>query len=395
MMAEKIQTDTASNAARPENRRLAYIDWMRGFACLAMFQGHCYDAWLGPWARGGRFYRYSQLIDTMPAPLFLFLCGVSFALVTERLWQKGVDRGVVARQTMLRGAAIYGAGFLFRLQEFVLGYPKAPWSDLLRVDVLNILGLAMILMGAVCWVSSAAGNAIVARLVTMVTSVLLAAAIALATPLLWTSYRPQFLPWPIESYIDGVHTYGAPQPWIFPIFPWVGFAFLGLAVGFFLLSDFARRSDTRAVAVLGALGVGACVSSLLLDLLPFHFYANYDYWHSNPLFFLMRCGLLLILLLAAFAWCRWGWSMKGFSPAIQLGQTSLLVYWAHVEFVYGRLSILPKERSSIVAATLGLLVILAAMLGLSVLRTRWKQRQRSKSFSSETLAVPNVPDVVS
>jgi len=226
-----------------------------------------------------------------------------------------------------------------------------------------------------------------------VTSVLLAAAIALATPLLWTSYRPQFLPWPIESYIDGVHTYGAPQPWIFPIFPWVGFAFLGLAVGFFLLSDFARRSDTRAVAVLGVLGVGASVSSLLLDLLPFHFYANYDYWHSNPLFFLMRCGLLLILLLAAFAWCRWGWAMKGFSPAIQLGQTSLLVYWAHVEFVYGRLSILPKERSSIVAATLGLLVILAAMLGLSVLRTRWKQRQQSKSFSSETLAV--VPDVVS
>jgi uncharacterized membrane protein len=394
MMIEKIQTGGASNAVRPENRRLAYIDWMRGFACLAMFQGHCYDAWLGPWARGGRFYRYSQLIDTMPAPIFLFLCGVSFALVTERLRQKGVDRDVIARQTMLRGAAIYGAGFLFRLQEFVLGYPKAPWSDLLRVDVLNILGLAMMLMGAVCWVSSLTGNPIVARLVTMVTSVPLAAGIALATPLVWTSYRPQFLPWPIESYIDGVHTYGAPQPWVFPIFPWVGFAFLGLAVGFFLLSDFAAQSGTRALAVLGVLGVGASVFSLFLDRLPFHLYANYDYWHSNPLFFLMRCGLLLLLLFAAFAWCHWGWARKGFSPAIQLGQTSLLVYWAHVEFVYGRLSIVPKERSSIAAASLGLLVILAAMLALSVLRTSWKQRHPSKSFSSETLSVQNVPDAV-
>jgi uncharacterized membrane protein len=394
MMTEKIQTAGVSNAVRPENRRLAYIDWMRGFACLAMFQGHCYDAWLGPSARGGRFYRYSQLIDTMPAPIFLFLCGVSFALVTERLRQKGVDRDVIARQTMLRGAAIYGAGFLFRLQEFVLGYPKAPWSDLLRVDVLNILGLAMMLMGAVCWVSSLTGNPIVARLVTMVTSVPLAAGIALATPLVWTSYRPQFLPWPIESYIDGVHTYGAPQPWVFPIFPWVGFAFLGLAVGFFLLSDFAAQSDTRALAVLGVLGVGASVFSLFLDRLPFHLYANYDYWHSNPLFFLMRCGLLLLLLFAAFAWCHWGWARKGFSPAIQLGQTSLLVYWAHVEFVYGRLSIVPKERSSIAAASLGLLVILAAMLALSVLRTSWKQRHPSKSFSSESLSVQNVPDAV-
>jgi len=393
MMTEKIPTDVASNAAPPEDRRLAYIDWMRGFACLAMFQGHCYDAWLGPWARGGRFYRYSQLLDTMPAPIFLFLCGVSFALVTERLRQKGVDRDAIARQTMLRGAGIYGAGFLFRLQEFVLGYPKAPWSDLLRVDVLNILGLAMILMGAVCWLS-AARKPVAARLVTMVSSVLLAAAIALATPLLWTSYRPQFLPWPIESYIDGVHTYGAPQPWIFPIFPWVAFAFLGLAAGFFLLSDFAKRSDTRALAALGVLGLGASVFSLFLDRLPFHLYASYDYWHSSPLFFLMRCGLLLMLLFVAFAWCRWGLGKKGFSPAIQLGQTSLLVYWAHVEFVYGRLSILPKERSSIAAATLGLLLILAAMLALSVLRTSWKQRHRSKSFSRETLSVQNVPDVV-
>jgi uncharacterized membrane protein len=329
----------------------------------------------------------------MPAPIFLFLCGVSFALVTERLRQKGVERCAIARQTMLRGATIYGAGILFRLQEFVLGYPKAPWTDLLRVDVLNILGLAMILMGAICW-ATAAEKPIVSHMITIAASVLLATGIALATPLLWTSYRPQFLPWPIESYIDGVHTYGAPQPWIFPIFPWVGFAFLGLAVGFFLLSDFARRSATRALKLLGALGVGAAVFSLFLDRWPFHLYATYDYWHSSPLFFLMRSGVLLMLLFAAFAWCKWGWATKGFSPAIQLGQTSLLVYWAHVEFVYGRLSILPKERSSIAAATLGLAVILTAMLALSVLRTNGKQRHRTKSGANEPLSVQNVPEIV-
>jgi hypothetical protein len=50
------------------------------------------------------------------------------------------------------------------------------------------------------------------------------------------------------------------------------------------------------------------------------------------------------------------------------------VYWAHVEFVYGRLSILPKGRCSIPAATLGLLIISVAMLALSVWRTRRQQR---------------------
>ena len=86
----------------------------------------------------------------------------------------------------------------------------------------------------------------------------------------------------------------------------------------------------------------------------------------------MRCGLLLIVLFLVYAWCRWGWAQKGFSPIIQLGNTSLLVYWAHIEFVYGRFSILPKGKCSIATASLGLLTIFLAMLALSVIRTRTK-----------------------
>ncbi len=59
---------------------------------------------------------------------------------------------------------------------------------------------------------------------------------------------------------------------------------------------------------------------------------------------------------------------------IQLGTTSLLVYWVHIECVYGRLSFLPKHGSSILKATMGLLVIFLAMLGLSIWRTRYKKR---------------------
>ncbi|HEX2712777.1 MAG TPA: acyltransferase family protein [Candidatus Acidoferrales bacterium] len=66
-------------------QRLAYIDWMRGLACLLMFQTHCYDSWLGGDARRSQFFRWSQLGGTLPAPLFLFLAGISFALVTDGL----------------------------------------------------------------------------------------------------------------------------------------------------------------------------------------------------------------------------------------------------------------------------------------------------------------------
>src|ERR1700690_937087 len=131
-------------------QRFAYIDWMRGLACLLMFQDHCYDSWLGGAARDTSFIKWSELGGTLPAPLFLFLAGISFALVTDRLRSKGVPASEIASTTIRRGAEIFAFGLLFRLQEFVLGQPWAPWTDLLRADVLNTIGISMMLMGFAC-----------------------------------------------------------------------------------------------------------------------------------------------------------------------------------------------------------------------------------------------------
>ena len=135
--------------------RLAYIDWMRGLACLLMFQTHCYDSWLSPAARQSRFFMYSQLGGTFPAPLFLFLAGISFALVTEKLRHKNLPPAQIGRSTIRRGAEIFAYGLLFRLQEYLIAWGWAPKSDLLRVDILNTIGLSMMLMGVVCWAAAA------------------------------------------------------------------------------------------------------------------------------------------------------------------------------------------------------------------------------------------------
>jgi uncharacterized membrane protein len=52
----------ASPSSRLASSRLAYIDWMRGLACLLMFQTHCYDSWLGGDARKSTFFMWSQLV---------------------------------------------------------------------------------------------------------------------------------------------------------------------------------------------------------------------------------------------------------------------------------------------------------------------------------------------
>jgi len=362
---------TLREAAR---NRLAYIDWMRGLACLLMFQTHCYDSWLSPQARRGRFYMYSQLGGTFPAPLFLFLAGISFALVTEKLRQKNLPPAQIARTTIRRGAEIFGFGLLFRMQEFLVAWGWSPKSDLLRVDILNTIGLSMMLMGIVCWLVLAVRCGAGTRLALVLTAGGTALLISLLTPPLWTTWRPDWLPWPLESYVNGVHNLGTPQAWMFPVFPWTAFAFAGLAVGFILQSSWARALEPRAFFSVGLAGSVLIEFSRWLEAQPRQLYSIDDYWHTSPSFFLIRVGMLLVILTASYAWCRWGAGQWGFSPLILLGQASLLVYWVHIEFVYGRVSILPKRAMTIGGASLGLLVIFLAMLGLAYVRTRTKGR---------------------
>jgi|SRR5580704_1253968 uncharacterized membrane protein len=353
-------------------QRFAYIDWMRGLACLLMFQTHCYDSWLGGAARDTSFIRWSQLGGTLPAPIFLFLAGVSFALVTDRMRQKGVGANQIVATTIRRGAEIFAFGLLFRLQEFVLGQPWAPWTDLLRVDILNTIGISLMLMGVLCRLARTRwANAILAAGIAL--------GIALLTPPLWTTWQPHWLPWFLESYVNGVHTFDVPQPWLFPIFPWTAFAFAGLAVGFLLFSEWARNNLGKTAALCGAGGVVTFYVSQWFDTRPFHLYAVYDYWHTSPNFFLARVGILLAIIFISYAWCRWGAGQWGFSPLIQLGQNSLLVYWVHIEFVYGRFSIMTKRAQTIPMATLGLLEIFVAMVLLSLAKSRWDKRGRKAS----------------
>jgi len=395
------------NFIAPTKMRLGYIDWMRGLACVLMFQTHCYDSWLGGAARQSRFFMYSQLGGTFPAPLFLFLAGTSFALVTQKLHQKNLFPRQIARSTIWRGAEIFGFGLLFRLQEYVIAWGWAPKSDLLRVDILNTIGASMMLMGVLCWIVLALcgagatarekpqaqqspapepdvfqGRARIGTLTFVLSAASVSLAISLLTPLLWTTWRPNWLPWPLESYVNGVHNLGTPQTWLFPIFPWSAFAFAGLAVGFILQSDWARARHAQLLISLGVVGLVMIEISRWVDSQPSQLYPVYDYWHTSPQFFLIRLGMLLVILTGSYAWCRWGAGQWGFSPLIQLGQASLLVYWVHIEFVYGRFSIMAKRAQMIGTATLGLLIITLAMLALAYIRTHYKGWMGTKEGAS-------------
>jgi hypothetical protein len=176
-----------------------------------------------------------------------------------------------------------------------------------------------VIWGALCWLTSfsappgstsqaatGAQHLAIWRSRAVLGALAAAAFVVLVTPPLWTTNRLKWLPWPLESYLNGVHVYGRPQSWLFPIFPWVAFAFAGLAVGFVLVSDHAKRNEVSTFVALGGAGAVTCVLALLLDASPVRLYdpGIYDYWHTSPNFFLMRCGILLMILFLVYAWCR-------------------------------------------------------------------------------------------
>jgi hypothetical protein len=257
----------------------------------------------------------------------------------------------------LRGAEILGFGLLFRLQEWLLGGTKGPWTDLLRVDILNTIGVSMMLMGVVCWLAGISFGSSAKAGALRIWNIFLAAAIgmtiSLISPLIWTTWRPRFLPWFLETYINGVHVFDKPQAWLFPIFPW-------------------SALETVAMITVGGSAIGAF--AWWLDSLPTTLYVNYDFWHTSPNFFLIRVGLVALILGGAYAWCRWGAGQRGFSPMIEMGKSSLLVYWVHVELVYGGLSIMTKRNHTVGEATFGLAVIFVSMVLLATIRNGTKGR---------------------
>ena len=377
--------------------RLGYIDWLRGLACVLMFQTHCYDAWLGGQARDSKVYTWSQLGGTFPAPLFLFLAGISFAIVVGKLGQKNFTANQIAKKTIKRGAEILALGLLFRLQEYAIALGWAPWADLFRVDILNTIGVSLMLLGVMCWMVLAIAEKSRSRrprpknnASLVITALIATVAISTLTPLLWTTWRPRFLPWELETYINGVHNLGQPQSWLFPIFPWAGFAFAGLALGFLLTSSRAKQIGAYAFFAIAAGGILLVFTSKFLDSLRVNIYPVYDYWRTSPSFFTIRIGMLLLITTGAYAWCRWGAGEWGFSPMIQLGRTSLLVYWVHIELVYGKFAILPHRSQNVSGASAGLLTIFIAMLALSLLRTKLRGRFDWLAFWHRESAQPTI-----
>jgi uncharacterized membrane protein len=317
-----------THAHAPTSERKLYLDWLRGVGVLVMIQGHVIDSWTLAADRRREAYHLISFVGGIGgAPTFLFLAGVALTLGAAARLRRGRTEAEAAALARKRGWQIFGLAFLFRLQSWIIS--GGALSTLLKVDILNIIGLSM-LAAAVIWsVRGPWSRAVLFSAAAIATAML--------TPIVraWELLAP--LPDPIERYLRPVG--GATA---FTLFPWAGFLLAGCAVGLWLdtkTADEERRVNIAIAAAGAMLVVAGCGASYLPAI-----YAQTDFWTSSPTFFFIRLGFVLMLVGVAYLWHtgRHGQShvpvfFKRF-PLVELGRSSLFVYWIHVEMAYGVLT---------------------------------------------------------
>jgi hypothetical protein len=279
-----------------------------------------------------------------------------------------VGHAAAASMARMRGLQVFGLAFLFRLQSQLLGW--GAFSNFLKVDILNVMGIAMI-AAAILWGLSSNRST---RIVIFAIATVL---VAMSTPLVREAGILAMLPDPIEAYIRPL-----PGRTNFALFPWMAFVFGGAIAGELVFAVRETRAEQRLQAGLLVAGVFGIVAGYAASFRP-SIYPVANFWTSSPTFLFMRLGFCTAMLPIAWsidrfhAFARATWSTYFTEPDVPgrviatLGRSSLFVYWIHVEMAYGGLA-KPIKRTLPLELSLVATVALCALLYAIV---KWKDRK--------------------
>jgi hypothetical protein len=329
--------------------RLQYLDWLRGLGAVVMLQGHVFHSFLKPELRQGGPFVLSQFVGGMPPAIFLFLTGITLAFLMDSLERKGLPAGDRLRAVWRRAGYLFLLAFAFRLQLWLFAWPS-PWTDLLRVDILNCMGFAAAVMSVMTLFSTGERVRLCAAL---------GLGIAFASPWI-TQIGFSWVPALVRPYL-------VPDYNFFSFFPWAAFLALGMSAGS-ILRILGEEFIERAIEWGAVLGGALILGGEYFANLPFSVYEKSEFWLNSPAQVLIKVGVILLLVALAFLWTRYG-AKPGWSWVRQFGTTSLLVYWVHIELVYGRWLWFFKNNLNVAETLVAALLVIALMLALSTAKT--------------------------
>ena len=350
----------------PAARRTS-LDLLRGVAVLVMIEAHVIDSWTRAEDRHSHAFAQSLVLGGFGAPLFLLLAGVAVGMSAGSKARRLGDDRVAARMVQRRGLEIFGLAFLFRLQSCILSH--GPLWTLLKVDILNIMGPSIVLAAALWGAVRSFAQRVFAFAIATI-------ALTLLTP--WIRALPWLaaLPDPVEAYIRPVQGLSN-----FVMFPWAAFVFAGALVGVLIDQTATVEDERRLNLQFGIAGMLIAGVAYLLSFRP-NPWMRSDFWTTSPSYFFLRAGLMTAAIAAAYAWQSRAGGAGRWSPLVQLGQTSLFIYWIHVEMVYGLISLPLHKSLTLRQAWIAWAVFSLFMLLCSIAKDRvvawWELRRQGR-----------------
>ena len=343
-----------------------FLDWLRGLAAVVMLQGHTFHSFLQPQLRDHPAYIFSQFFGGQASAVFLFLTGITFGLGMNR--RENLPAWGRVAGALRRARYLFLLALAFRLQMWLFALPVQPWTDLLRVDVLNLMGATAALLSVI---ALARGRERVQW------AVLAGVMLAMLAPVVAA--------WDTAGMPGFARDYFVPSAAAFSMFPWGSYLAFGLAAGSAI--PLIKRGEWGRVMQWAALcGFGLVLAGQYFSNLPFSLYPHTDFWLDSPALVACKLGVTLLLGSAAFLWTEY--FSHGWSGVQLLGTTSLAVYWVHVELVYGRWVSSYKERLTAGECVAASAALVAAMLGMSAVirRIRWRSRESVREISQGSSA---------
>jgi uncharacterized membrane protein len=342
-----------ANISMPEaSSRLTFLDCARGLAVVIMLQGHVFDSFARRDLRTDGPFMLSQFMGGIGPAIFLVLTGITLAFMMDRSESRGL--GPMARWgTALRRAGyLFSLALLFRLQLWSFAFGQSPWTSLFKVDILNCMGFAIALMSVMAVFTTADRVRLCAGL-----GVAIASMAPLVSAIDWRWLPPQISAYFVPSYQN------------FAFFPWAAFIAFGLSIGSVL--RIAKPEQLSRVMQWGTLAAFALIlSGQYFSNLPYSLYPKSEFWLDSPGLIVIKLGVVMLFITFSYLWTEYA-AGNSWSWLRQFGTTSLLVYWVHIELVYGRWFGSQKEKLTNVECAVSAAVLIGFMLLVSLLRTHW------------------------
>lgn len=376
-------------ASNPQHTlRLVFVDLLRGWAVIVMFETHVFNAMLSANLREGWWFDVLNFVNGMVAPSFLFVSGFVFVLSAKRKVGQYRAFGPVFWKQIGRMLVIlviaYGLHLpFFSYRKIMGGVDVEGWLKFYQVDILHCIVAGWFFLLA---------SFMLIRSESTLRRWIFASGVAfvLAAPFIWDIDFVPYVPAPLAAFLNAQH-YS-----IFPIFPWLGFMLAGCYTGLTYLDAVAlgdgsggKQFVRRAVILAGVLVILSSILSLVSMQIPL---ASAS-WRANPLFFSLRLGIILLFMGACWLYAErrsaGRSSQSSSSFVLDISRESFLVYTLHLLIIYGKY-LREKNLVDLYGGTLGVAECVVWSIVLTLLMVAvakvWGRIKRESLFMSRAIS---------